>query len=106
MDKKQLKIILEQHKKWLEDHEKGKKADLKGADLEGANLDFSAFPLNCRSLDIKVCDRLPLQLFFHICRMDITKCNPELQHTIHNLPDLAKNGFIEYRRDIKNRRIP
>ena len=38
MEKEQLKEILEKHKKWINNEEGGKRADLIGADLRGANL--------------------------------------------------------------------
>lgn len=38
MDKIELKVILEQHKLWLEDNSKGKRANLRGADLRDADL--------------------------------------------------------------------
>jgi len=38
MNKEELTKILEDHKLWLKDNSKGKRADLTGADLTGANL--------------------------------------------------------------------
>ena len=39
MTQDELNIVLEKHKKWLNDKEGGEKADLTGADLRGANLE-------------------------------------------------------------------
>ena len=40
MDATELKVILDQHKLWIEsDHQEGKRAILRGANLEGANLE-------------------------------------------------------------------
>lgn len=38
MDEKELDLILEKHKKWLNDENDGERANLRGADLRGANL--------------------------------------------------------------------
>ena len=38
MNKEELTKILEDHKLWLKDNSKGKRADLTGADLTGADL--------------------------------------------------------------------
>ena len=39
MDAIELKVILDQHKLWIEsDHQEGKRANLRGANLRGANL--------------------------------------------------------------------
>ena len=39
MDVTELKVILDQHKLWIEsDHQEGKRANLRGANLRGANL--------------------------------------------------------------------
>jgi hypothetical protein len=45
-------------------------ADLEGANLRDANLDFSAWPLSCRSLDAKTDQRIAAQLAYHFCRLD------------------------------------
>ena len=50
-------------------------ADLRNADLRNANLDFSAFPLWCGSLNMKVDMRLVHQLCYHICRLKIINKN-------------------------------
>ena len=38
MDTTELKTILDDHKKWLDDADSGMRANLIGADLRGANL--------------------------------------------------------------------
>ena len=39
MTKQEIQKILALHEEWLQDSDKGKKADLTGADLTGANLE-------------------------------------------------------------------
>ena len=41
MNKEELKEILDNHKKWLNDEPGGKKANLSGADLSGADLRYA-----------------------------------------------------------------
>ena len=43
-------------------------ADLEGADLLGADIDYSAWPLWCGSLAVKICSRLAAQLVYHCVR--------------------------------------
>ena len=38
MTQEELSVILDKHKKWLNNEEGGEKADLRGADLGGADL--------------------------------------------------------------------
>jgi uncharacterized protein YjbI with pentapeptide repeats len=94
-----LKEILEQHKLWLEDKTKGKRADLSyvdlsyadlsdanlsGADLSGANLryvnlryadlsgadlDFSQLNLSCIGLNFKIDERLAKQIAYHLINL-------------------------------------
>jgi hypothetical protein len=59
-------------------------ADLHGADLHGADLDFSSFPLWCGSFDIKVDERLPIQLIYHIAKMDIQTGDEDLKKLINS----------------------
>jgi hypothetical protein len=71
-----------------------RRADLQGADLREANLreadwDFSVFPLWCGSFDIKVDRRLPIQLIYHICKMDIQTDNEKLNELVQS------DAFIE-----------
>ena len=95
MEEKQLKNVLELHRKWINDEPGGKRANLREADLRGANLreadlrgadlweadlrganlweadlDYSCWPLWCGSLDVRVCKRIAAQLAYHFCRLD------------------------------------
>lgn len=74
MDAKELREILEKHKKWVNGEDGGDKAhlcgaNLRGADMRGANLDFSCWPLWCGSLDVIVDKRIAAQLAYHFCRI-------------------------------------
>ena len=75
-----LQEILDKHKKWLNEEEGGKRADLRGADLRGADisgadlrradlsdadLDYSCLPLWCGSLTANMDDRQVKQLLYH-----------------------------------------
>ena len=40
-------------------------SDLRGSDLSGSDLDFSCWPLWCGGLNVKIDDRLAIQLLFH-----------------------------------------
>lgn len=77
----ELNEILRKHKLWLKNEECGEKADLQGADLlganllganlqgadlQGANLDYSCWPLWCRSLRVHIDDRQAVQLLYHL----------------------------------------
>lgn len=76
MDKKELDLILEKHKKWLNDENDGERANLRyanlqdanlqDADLQGADLDYSCWPLWCGSLGVHIDDRLAKQLLYHL----------------------------------------
>jgi len=76
-------------------------ADLRGADLREADLDFSCWPLWCGSFDVKVDNRLILQLAAHLSRLNINDASEEVKLAIENLPKILKNGFCEYRNDVK-----
>jgi len=80
-----LKKILDDHKKWLNDDEGGIRADLSGADLRsanlsyanlsyanlrGADLDFSCWPLWCGSKDVKVDLKIVYQLLAHVACLE------------------------------------
>ena len=80
MTKQELQELLDKHKKWLNDEDGGKKAnlryanlryadlkgaDLKGADLRYADLDYSCLPLWCGSLLANMDDRQVKQLLYH-----------------------------------------
>ncbi len=45
-------------------------ANLRGTDLRDADLDYSSWPLWCKSLDVKVDKRIAAQLAYHFCRLD------------------------------------
>lgn len=64
MKAEELNAIIERHQKWLEDAPGGMQADPRGGNLQEANLDYSAWPLWCRSLKAKADYRLVLQLLF------------------------------------------
>lgn len=96
MDEKELDLILEKHKKWLNDENDGERANLRGANLrgadlqdadlqnvdlqnvdlryadlrdanlQGADLDYSCWPLWCGSLGVHIDDRLAKQLLYHL----------------------------------------
>lgn len=79
MDAKELREVLEKHKKWVNGEDGGDKADLRwadlrwanlhGADMRGVNLDFSCWPLWCGSLGVIVDKRIAAQLAYHFCRI-------------------------------------
>ena len=48
--------------------------NMQDADMRGANIDYSAWQLSCRSLNVKVCDKIAAQLLFHA--FAIAKINP------------------------------
>ena len=52
MNKEELKEILDNHKKWLNDEPGGKKANLRDADLRGADLSFA----DLRGADLRGAD--------------------------------------------------
>lgn len=45
-------------------------ANLRGADLRGADLDFSAWPLWCGSLAVKIDRHIAAQLAYHFCAVE------------------------------------
>ena len=105
MTQEELNMILDKHRKWLNDEEGGERAnlreaDLRGADLGGAhlgeadlygaNLDYSCWPLWCGSLDVKVDARIARQLAYHFCRLDCD--DPEYLEARKAIAKFA-NGF-------------
>jgi hypothetical protein len=46
------------------------KTDFRRAILNGANLDFSALPLWCGSLGMKVDEKLAIQITYHLCSLN------------------------------------
>ena len=97
MIKKRLDEILQAHARWLKDPNSGNRAnlsganlsgaDLSGANLSGANLDYSAWPLWCGSLGVKIDERIGRQLLYHA----LSACAPWICPTKKQL-DWA-NGF-------------
>ena len=74
MNKDELKIILKDHKLWIEGnggeradlrHADLRYADLRYADLMGANLDYSVITLSCKDLGIHIDDKLAIQRLYH-----------------------------------------
>lgn len=64
--------------------------DLRGADLRGANIDYSAWPLWCGGLNVKVDIRIAKQLAYHLCRLQCD--DAEYIHMRNSILDFA-NGF-------------
>ena len=106
MNRKELKEILEKHKKWLNDEEGGERADLSGAnlrgadlryadlrraDLCGANIDFSCLPLWGGSLSAHFDDRQIIQLIYHTVKsgLDSKNTSEEVKNELTKLIDLA-----------------
>ena len=96
--------VLNEHAKWLEDNDTGKRADLRGADLcganlsvanlreadlsgadlrwtnlRGANLDFTCLPLWCGGSGFKTDAKFIRQLFAHICTLEVVDADDELK---------------------------
>ena len=94
MSREELNKILELHKKWLNDGERGKHAnlkgadlryadlrgadlrgadlrgaDLRGADLRRAKLDFACLPLWCGGLNFKIDEKQAKQLMYHVINL-------------------------------------
>lgn len=120
MTQEELNMILDKHRKWLNDEEGGERAnlfeadlseanlfeadlsgaDLRGADLcravlreanlRGADLDYSCWPLWCGSLDVKVDAKIARQLAYHFCRLDCD--DPEYLEARKAIAKFA-NGF-------------
>ena len=111
MTKEELALILDKHKKWLNDDPDGERADLRGADLRGAdlrrvdlsdadmrgadmrgaNLDFSCLPLWCGSLSAHFDDRQIIQLIYHTVKSGLNSKNTgeEVKNELTKLIDLA-----------------
>ena len=118
MERKELKKILDDHKKWIENDGIGERADLRranllrvdlwGADLRsanlrGADLDFSCWPLWCGSFDVKADDKLVGQLFYHWCKLDVSHCSPYVRYlhrTISTSNKFLANIFAKTRSDV------
>lgn len=95
MTQEELNMILDKHRKWLNDEEGGERANLyranlREANLHGANLDYSCWPLWCGSLDVEVDARIARQLAYHFCRLDCD--DPEYLEARKAIAEFA-NGF-------------
>ena len=71
-------------------------ADLTSADLSGANIDFSAWPLRCGSLNVKVDKTIAVQLMYHACALDCD--DPEYREARAKVLDFANQM---HRPDVK-----
>ena len=96
LTKAELDKILEEHKKWLEDPNTGKRADLqganlRGADLQGADLDFSCLPLWCGSLSANFDDKQLIQIAYHLVKagLNSTNASDETKKELEKLIDFA-----------------
>ena len=120
MKQEQINDILEKHKLWLDDSPEGERAnfqvaDLKGAnleranlygadlrevnfymanlngvDFEGADLDYSCWPLSCRTKDVKLCKKLQAQLLAHAFQVAHDCVLPDQVH------QFIKDNFHRY----------
>ena len=108
MTQDELNKVLEQHKLWLEDGDKGARANLCGADLRyadlryanlryanlryanlryadlrGADLDFSCFPIWCGGTRFKADDKFVAQMLAHLCSLEVSdKAREELSKVL------------------------
>jgi len=71
-------------------------ADLTRADLSGANIDFSAWPLRCGSLNVRVDKTIAVQLMYHACALDCD--DPEYREARAKVLDFANQM---HRPDVK-----
>lgn len=64
--------------------------DLSGADLTGTNIDFSAWPLWCGSLSVKIDKRIAAQLLYHALRaMQSCVDDPDVAAVLSSKPCLT-----------------
>ena len=96
MTKEELALILDKHKKWLNDDPDGKRAnlsdaDLSDADLRGANIDFSCLPLWCGSLSAHFDDRQIIQIIYHAVKAGLNSPNVsnDVKTELSKLSDLS-----------------
>ena len=101
MTKEELALILDKHKKWLNDDPDGERAylsdadlrrvNLRGADLSGANLDFSCLPLWCGSLSAHFDDRQIIQIIYHAVKAGLNSPNVsnDVKTELSKLSDLS-----------------
>ena len=79
-------------------------ADLRSADLRSANIDFSCWPLSCKSLKVKVGDKIAVQLFFHWARLDVSQCSAHVRYMHRFIVNMfgksMTNWFCKFRNDV------
>lgn len=98
-DRHSRKVIVSGKYASLKDAVEENRKYLQGADLQGADLDFSAFPLSCKSFGMKADNRLVFQLIAHITRLDREHIDGEALEAIKALMPYA-NRFCDYRGDV------
>ena len=113
MTNDELKLVLEEHRKWIAGEPDGKRAALRGADLRGADLsyanlreadlrgaalEFSAWPLCGGSLNVKIDKRLACQLMYHALRAMQSVDDPEVQEILA-IPAVVKLANKFHRAD-------
>ena len=81
-----------------------RRADLYDADLYDANIDFSCWPLSCKSLNVKVGDKIATQLFFHWARLDVSQCSAHIKYMHRFIVNIfgksMANWFCKFRDDV------
>ena len=103
MTKEELSLILDKHKKWLNDDPDGERADLSHADLRhadlyGANLDFSCLPLWCGSLSAHFDDRQIIQFLYHTVKAGLSSPNvsADVKRELSKMVELANRFHRAY----------
>ena len=78
-------------------------ANMRGANMSGVDMDFSCWPLSCNSTHVVASDRLFAQLFFHLTRINVSKCSGGVRESMDALRAMAASDlFCEYRSDVGN----
>ena len=113
INKNQLKSILAEHAKWIQDDALGTRADLsradlrhadlssanlrdanlRHADLSRADLDFSCWPLWCGSTTVRLDTKQKRQLLYHVLAVATEYRTPELlaeANQFHRIPEVPK----------------
>ena len=97
----ELRDVLREHKRWLNDEDGAKRADLRGTDLysvdlsganlRGADLDYSELPLWCGSLAANFDDRQLKQIAYHLVKAGLKSENAsaETKRELRKLIDFA-----------------
>jgi hypothetical protein len=60
-------------------------ADMSEADMRGADIDYSAWPLSCKTIGVKLCKKLQSQLLYHAF------INSEIKPTQEQLTFIEEN---------------